>query len=165
MGIFGRDERSPQATPDPPASSGRQRTTNQPADAGCSIVAGSNRFEGTISGSGDIEIEGELKGTVDGTGRLRVATGGSVEGNLAARTVVVAGAVRGDILAGETIELEASASVEGNITAPRIRIADGASLEGKVHMKGSDRPHRPRTASVETHREAGKESNQAGEKT
>ena len=36
-------------------------------------------------------------------------------------TVAVAGSVKGDILAGETIELDASATVEGDITAPRIR--------------------------------------------
>ena len=165
MGIFGRDERAPQSKPDPSAQTGRQRSNTQQVTMGASVVARSNRFEGTISGSGDISIEGELEGVVDGTGRLRVAAEGSVKGNLAARTVVVAGTVRGDILAGETIELESSASVEGNLTAPRIRIADGASLEGKVQMKGSDRRATPRKSSVEKGRDADTASERAAETT
>lgn len=140
MGIFGRDERSPQSKPAAATPSGRQQTAGQPPQAGNSVIARGNRVEGTISGSSDIEIQGEFKGTVDGTGHLRVAAQGVVDGNLAARTVVVSGTVQGDILAGETIQLETSATVEGNITAPRIRIADGATFEGKVHMKSPDRP-------------------------
>ncbi len=140
MGIFGRDERNSQSKPEAATPSGRQQAAGQTASGGNTVIARGNRIEGTISGSSDIQIEGELKGVVDGTGHLRVASQGLVEGNLAARTVVVAGTVRGDILAGETIQLETSATVEGNITAPRIRIADGATFEGKVHMKNPDRP-------------------------
>jgi cytoskeletal protein CcmA (bactofilin family) len=139
MGIFGRDERNSQSRPTASTPPKGQREADQTPSAGSTVIARGNHIQGTITGSSDVEIEGELKGAVDGTGHLRIASQGVVEGNLAARTVVVAGTVRGDILAGETIQLETSASVEGNITAPRIRMADGATFEGEVHMKSPDR--------------------------
>ena len=135
MGIFRRDDRTSQSKAAASAALSHRLATSTDPVASTTVIAGGNQFEGTITGSGDIQIEGEFKGKVDGTGTLRVTAQGRVNGSLAARTVVVAGNVHGDILAGETIELEASATVEGDITAPRIRIAEGATFDGQVHMK------------------------------
>jgi len=99
------------------------------------VIARGNRIEGTISGSSDIQVDGDLQGSINGSGVVRVAAQGRVEGTVGGRVVVVAGVVRGDIAAAETVELESSAKVTGNITAPRIRIADGASFDGQVFMK------------------------------
>jgi cytoskeletal protein CcmA (bactofilin family) len=135
MGIFGRDDRKTNRNNDPSNGPKRQPAVSTAQGAGITVISSDNVFEGTISGSGDIQIEGELRGKVDGTGTVRVAVQGKVTGSLAARTVAVAGSVKGDILAGETIELDASATVEGDITAPRIRVAEGATFDGQVHMK------------------------------
>ncbi len=142
MGIFGRDERTTQK---PAASAAPTRPQPTPAGAATAttVISRGNRIEGTISGSGDVRVEGELEGAVDGTGSLRIEAEGTVTGTLAARTVVVAGTVRGDVTAGDAIQLEASAVVEGNITAPRIQIAEGASFDGKISMK-----QRPVTSSA-----------------
>jgi cytoskeletal protein CcmA (bactofilin family) len=135
MGIFGRDDRNKQPRPVPSSSAKRQPAAAQPQGAGITVIAADSVIEGTISGAGDIQIEGELRGKVDSTGAVRVASQGKVAGSLAARTVVVAGSVHGDILAGETIELDVSSTVEGDMTAPRIRVAEGATFDGQVHMK------------------------------
>jgi cytoskeletal protein CcmA (bactofilin family) len=135
MGIFGRDDRNKQPKPAPPSSAKRQPAAAQHQGAGITVIAADSVIEGTISGGGDIQIEGELRGKIDSTGAVRVAAQGKVTGSLAARTVVVAGSVHGDILAGETIELDVSSTVEGDMTAPRIRVAEGATFDGQVHMK------------------------------
>ncbi len=142
MGIFGRDDRTTQT---PAAGSAPARPQPAPAapSSASTVIARGNRIEGTVSGSGDIRIEGELEGAVNGTGGVRIEAQGAVKGTLAARTVVVAGTVRGDITAGDAIQLEASAVVEGNITAPRIQIAEGAAFDGKISMK-----QRPVTSSA-----------------
>jgi cytoskeletal protein CcmA (bactofilin family) len=62
--------------------------------------------------------------------------------------VVVAGTVAADITADEKIELEASARVDGNITAPRILIKDGATFKGQVNMKDPDSRPAVRTSSA-----------------
>jgi hypothetical protein len=63
------------------------------------------------------------------------APSGLVEGKIAARSIIVAGRVIGDLLAAERIELGSSCTMEGNITAPRIQIHDGATFDGQVLMK------------------------------
>jgi cytoskeletal protein CcmA (bactofilin family) len=136
MGIFGRDERSPGSkSSNQVSSAGRPHAGSAARAGGSTVIARGNRIEGAISGSSDIQVEGELQGSIDGSGVVRIAPEGRVEGTLAGRVVVVAGTVRGDIAAAETAELESSAKVYGNITAPRIRIADGASFDGQVFMK------------------------------
>jgi len=99
------------------------------------VIAQGCRFDGSVSGSGDIQVEGELAGEVASTGNLLVAENGTVRATVHARTVVVAGSVEGDVSADEKIELKPSANLRGNITAPRIMIQDGATFEGQVFMK------------------------------
>ena len=99
------------------------------------MIAAPTRIEGTIQGSEEIVVEGEVAGTVDITGRLVVADGGLVEGKVAARIIIVAGRVAGDLLAAERIELGPTCRVDGDITAPRIQIHDGATFDGHVLMK------------------------------
>ena len=62
------------------------------------------------------------------TAELRVAPGGSVKADVSAHTLVVAGEVIGDCQATERVEIEASGRLTGNIRAPRIVIAEGASV-------------------------------------
>jgi cytoskeletal protein CcmA (bactofilin family) len=136
MGIFGRDEHSGsgKGASHAPAG-GRSQAGPAGLAGGSTVIARGNRIEGTITGSSDIQVDGELQGEINGSGVVRVAGQGRVEGTVSGRVVVVAGAVLGDITAAETAELESSAKVTGNITAPRIRIADGASFDGQVFMK------------------------------
>lgn len=88
-----------------------------------------------------MRIEGKVKGTIDISGQLLVAADGTVEAKVSASTVTVAGEVVGDILAAEKIELEPTAKVQGNITAPKILINEGATFDGQVAMKdGKPKP-------------------------
>ena len=136
MGLFGRDDRGEgerkEAAAHVPA---RRVTTGERAAPGGSVIARSTRIEGTVLGSEEVRIEGQVNGTVDITSRLVVADGGLIQGKVAARSVIVAGTVSGDLLAAERIELGPTCKVEGNITAPRILIQDGATFNGQVFMK------------------------------
>lgn len=147
MGIFGRDEQDPDqqaAVPSP-----RPGTPAVPASAGDrTIVARPTVVEGRLSGSGEIIVNGMVKGTIDGEGGVTVAEQGRIEATVHGRTVAIAGTVVGDITADEKIELETTARVEGNITAPRILIRDGASFRGQVNMKDPERRPAVRTSSA-----------------
>jgi cytoskeletal protein CcmA (bactofilin family) len=147
MGIFGRDDTTPNQQPTrattrpstpPPSTSSSER----------SIIAPQSVVEGTISGSCEIVVNGLVKGSIDGSGIVTVTEKGRVEAATHGRIVTVGGTVNGDISADEKIELESSARVDGNITAPRILIKDGASFMGQVNMKEPDRPAQLRTSSA-----------------
>jgi cytoskeletal protein CcmA (bactofilin family) len=99
------------------------------------VIANAVRIEGTLSGGGEILVNGNVEGSIEGTGLIHVANRGQVRATIHSRTVMIAGTVRGDITADERIELEATARVEGDITAPRILIRDGATFKGQVNMR------------------------------
>ena len=80
---------------------------------------------------------------------MTVAPSGEVRGDLHARSVIVGGKVFGQIRAEERAELLASASVEGNVHAPKVVIAEGAQLQGSVAMSAV-----PAGASVPTPKKA-----------
>ena len=134
MGIFGRDEANPdrqpvQTTTSPSASP----ATTEAADR--TVIARPSKIEGSISGSGEIVINGLVNGTIEATGTVRVAQQGRVEATVHGKIVSVEGTVTGDITADEKIELDTTAHVDGNITAPRILIKDGATFKGQVNMR------------------------------
>ena len=59
-----------------------------------------------------------------------------------ARTIVVDGTVEGDLYALESISIRPTARVLGNLMAPRVAIADGASFNGKVDMASATKAAR-----------------------
>jgi cytoskeletal protein CcmA (bactofilin family) len=136
MGLFGRDDRSDGERTEAAAQTTSRRSPSGEATASDgTVIAAPTRIEGTLMGSDEVRIEGQIAGTVDITSRLVVADGGLVEGKVAARSILVAGRVNGDLLAAERIELGPTCRIEGNITAPRILIHDGATFDGHVVMK------------------------------
>ena len=140
MGLFGRDDRSPESTPPTQPQPARPQVSSPAPASSRTTLSRNSRIEGLLKSSGDIGLEGELSGSVETDGHLMVAESGKVDANLHGRNITVAGSVSGDITADERIELEPSAKVQGNITAPRILIKDGATFEGQVFMKSPPKP-------------------------
>lgn len=152
MGLFGRDDRTtPQpATPQPAASRPAAKPQAQPRSGEATFVGQGSRFEGRLVADNDVEVTGELSGTVEGKGQVLVLEGSKVEAVVHARVVVVAGQLVGDVSADEKIELRPSATLQGNITAPRIVIQDGATFEGQVFMQKPERKTTPAAAATST---------------
>jgi len=140
MGLFGRDDKD---TPGMPASPSRPHEAPGRGDTAITVIARPSTFDGTLSGTGDVRVEGHVEGHVELSGHLVIAEQGEVEALVHARVITVAGAVRGDLTADEKIELSPTANVEGNLTAPRILIREGATFEGKVHMRDPRPDERP----------------------
>jgi cytoskeletal protein CcmA (bactofilin family) len=136
MGLFGRDDRPPRAANSTPSRPARTET-GQPlsGDGDRTVIAPSIRIEGTLTCTGEVLVNGMVSGTIEGSGLIRVAPRGEISASIHGRAVVIAGTVRGDITADERIELEPTAKVEGDITAPRILIKDGATFRGQVNMR------------------------------
>ncbi len=66
---------------------------------------------------------------------MLVVKGGTVEGDIYAPEVILDGEVRGSILAEGRVEVQVSAVIHGDITTPRLEVAEGAAVCGHIHMK------------------------------
>ena len=105
--------------------------------------------EGTLSGfvGGGTDVTGEANfkamTTLDGhfsgritssTGTLIVGNNGSVDANIEVAVAVIHGAINGDIIATQRLELGRAAKVTGNIQTPSLVIEQGAIFEGSCKM-------------------------------
>ncbi len=91
------------------------------------------RIEGRIVSGENLTIDGEIEGTIEvGTHNLTIGPGAAVKADLAAGAIAVSGRVTGNITATERVDLSPTASVDGDIAAPRLVMADGATVKGKV---------------------------------
>ena len=109
----------------------RSATPSQP---GATFIGPNVTIEGTLSGSEAIVVEGTVRGKINLTADLRVGTKARLEATVHARNVTIEGKLTGDISADDRVELVASATVDGNIKAPKIIVAEGAKFRGNVDM-------------------------------
>jgi cytoskeletal protein CcmA (bactofilin family) len=106
------------------------------ATVGSSIV-----IKGELSAKEDVRVAGRVEGRIDVQGfTLTVEQGASVSPHISAATIVVAGSVKGSIVAGQRIEVRATAAVEGELTAPVVRVDEGAVVTAKVDIEGRRLP-------------------------
>jgi cytoskeletal protein CcmA (bactofilin family) len=104
------------------------------ATIGPSIV-----IKGEVSGNEDLLIEGQLDGSVAlGLNSVTVGDGGRVKADITGRIITIEGNVEGNLKAKEQIILRGTATVQGDIKAPRVVLEDGASFRGLVDMGARD---------------------------
>jgi len=97
-----------------------------------SIIGRTTTIRGRVTGTGAIRVEGYVEGDVVTDGNVEVASEAQIQGAVRGATLRVAGTVAGDLIGTEAVLLELGARVVGDLSAPRIGIAEGALLRGKV---------------------------------
>ena len=96
-------------------------------------IGKSIRIKGEIIAREPFRISGHVDGTIDVDGHtLTVAEEATVAATVTADTVVIQGNVKGELWATTKIEVSATASIEGGISAPAISISEGAVINGRV---------------------------------
>src|SRR5437660_2923086 len=108
------------------------------ASIGKSIV-----INGELSGSEDLTIEGRVDGKIELRDHvLTVGSNGKIKAQVSAKAIVVLGQVTGNLNATEKVDIKESGSVEGDIVAPRVAIADGSHFKGSIDMQKKDHPEK-----------------------
>lgn len=92
-------------------------------------------FEGKLSFSGAVRIDGRFKGEILTEGTLIVGETALLECDIQTAHISVSGEVRGNIDAQNRIEIHAPGRVFGNISAPTITIDEGVIFEGNCRMQ------------------------------
>ncbi len=141
-------DRSSNAPPIPPLpdlpSSGMARAAPAPTPSpiassrGLSTLSSDLQFEGNVSGAGDLQVDGAIKGDVR-VGRLIVGETGAIEGNVSADYLEVRGRIVGGV-SGKQVKLVSTAYVDGDITAEQLSIDIGAYFQGRVLQSRREAP-------------------------
>ncbi len=104
-----------------------------------STIGEGSVFEGRFYISGSLRIDGKFEGEIKTDEELVVGETGKVRTNIDAKSVVVAGAVIGNIEAKEEVRLLETAKVLGDITSPVINIQSGVVFSGKTIITGKNK--------------------------
>ncbi len=100
------------------------------------LIGPKTRINGDVEFTGGLHIDGHVNGNVRGDSKqgtfLSVSEHGCIEGSVAAPNVILNGIVKGDIEAGDRVELGAKARVLGNVQYTVIETAVGAQINGKL---------------------------------
>ena len=143
--MWKRDEAPKPTASQPPAPA--PVTSSQPASAasqpdfrrierdmvniGKSVV-----IKGELNGSEDLTIEGHVEGKIELRDHvLTIGPNGKIRASIFAKSAIVVGEVVGNITCSEKVDLRDNGSVDGDIIAPRVAIAEGAHFRGSVDMK------------------------------
>src|SRR5687767_5667105 len=119
---------TPAPTPQPEA---RHQTGRDVVNIGKSVV-----IKGELNGSEDLTIEGQVEGKIELKDHvLTIGPNGKIKAQVFAKAVIVLGEVNGNVTASEKVDIRDGGSVDGDIIAPRVAIAEGAHFRGSVDMQ------------------------------
>ena len=96
-------------------------------------IGGSVIVRGDVVSTADLTIDGQVHGTIElGDHVLTIGETAAVTADLSAKSVIISGKVKGNVLGVGRVELKNTGSVEGDITAPSFVMEDGAALQGSI---------------------------------
>jgi cytoskeletal protein CcmA (bactofilin family) len=105
------------------------------AARGLARLGSSVHIKGTISGSEDLQIDGQVEGAISLRGHgLTIGAGAQLHSEIDAREVVVYGKVTGNVRARDRVDVKTDGSIIGDISTARISIEDGAHFKGRIEI-------------------------------
>ena len=98
-------------------------------------------IKGELSGSEDLTIEGQVEGKIElRQNVLTIGATGRIKAQVFAKAVIILGEVTGNVTATEKVDIRDNGSVDGDIAAPRVAIAEGAHFRGSIDMQKGNAP-------------------------
>ncbi len=108
------------------------------------LIGAGTTLVGDVAFRGGLHVDGEVRGNVvgqnDGTTLFSISPDGRIEGSVDASEVIVNGAVDGDVIARDRVELGPTARVTGNVMYGLIQMAIGAEVNGKLIHQPTAKP-------------------------
>jgi len=97
------------------------------------------KFKGELTFEKGLRLQGQLEGKINTPGRLHVAREAKLYADVDAGAIVIEGEVKGALNASDRIELKSTSVYEGNLTAAKLVVDEGARFVGQVSV-GPDVP-------------------------
>jgi cytoskeletal protein CcmA (bactofilin family) len=104
------------------------------------VIGAGSIVKGELYSRGGLRIDGNVEGKISADGSVIIGTKGVVKANISASHIVVGGAVHGNLVAREKIEILSSGRVFGDVTTPASKfvVAEGVVFEGRCTMSQTD---------------------------
>ena len=112
------------------------------------VLGKTTRFTGIIRFDTTLKIQGSFRGTIEAAGDLIIDKDAVVDtDHITVSSLTVYGSISGNVQAHDKVDMMSGARVHGDVSAARLRIADGVLFEGKCKMTNVEKDieifHRP----------------------
>ena len=100
------------------------------------IVEINAQMQGTLTFNDpvNLRINGKFIGSLETKGTLTIGNTASVEAKITGDNIVIAGKVKGDVIANKMLALMPTAILKGNVSTPKLNIVEGAIFQGNCQM-------------------------------
>lgn len=112
---------------------------------GYSVIDKALTISGNIDTGGTIRVDGRLDGTLHKADTIIIGAGGVVLGDVEAREVIVGGELTGGLTVTERVEIQATATIRGDIRGAAVHLVEGGKVHGhiSIHPVSADIPQIP----------------------
>lgn len=105
-----------------------------PSSSGTSLIGAGTVIKGDITSSGDIRIDGILKGNISGSAKVLIGSEGVVEGDIEGQQADILGKVTGKIVIKDLLNLRGKSIIKGNISSGKLQVEPSVTLTGQCHI-------------------------------
>ncbi len=99
------------------------------------MIAAGDVFEGKLTTTNGVRVQGTVRGTIESKSNIQVDQNASVEADITAENVTIAGTYKGNLNCNGRLEITASGRASGELDTGRILLHEGGFFEGTLHMK------------------------------
>jgi cytoskeletal protein CcmA (bactofilin family) len=136
-----------------PSVSSSPSVSDSPRSTERAAIGPSITIVGDLTGEEDLTILGKVEGKVNlPQNSVTIGRSARVTADIHAKVVSVEGEVRGNLIAAEQILIRKTATMLGNLTAPRVGLEDGCRFKGSVDMEMPAERARASAASAQPQR-------------
>lgn len=97
-------------------------------------IASGTSVEGDVKSTGDIRVDGYIKGSLHTKGKLVIGSTGKIEGEIQCTHADISGEIKGNIVVSELLQLKSTAKLVGDIVTNKLAIEPGANFSGTCSM-------------------------------
>lgn len=106
-------------------------------NAGVNVISAGTMITGDVVCSGDLRIDGNIKGNVKSKAKVIIGQSGIIDGDINCRCIEIEGNVKANITVTDLLSLKSTANLVGNICTGKLAIEPGANFAGCCKMNSS----------------------------
>lgn len=111
------------------------------SDRDTSYIDPHTEFDGTMTTSHNLRIEGKATGVINCDGVLTIEENAFVDAEISAASIIVSGEMSGKVRCRGRLEIRTTGIVRGDVKTAALVIVEGARYEGQIAMEPGEEPN------------------------
>ena len=132
LGQISRGTSPSPSAPSPASQPGSFSSRSEPVSGNGGVLSKDVSIKGDVTFKNELVVDCQVEGTIKSSGSLTIGQNARIKADIDVGSVTVYGSVNGNITAADRCALEPGASVQGDISAPRLALNENATFLGRA---------------------------------